>query len=224
MEIYRTSDYSIFKHYDLNRRVSRKSVATLKDSLKKLNLLMFKPIIVDSNFYIVDGQHRLAAAQELGIEVYYTILPPKINGEEAMIIFNQKQVEWKQTEFLNYHAGASGGGYAEMVEFMKKYGLSLTQAREIFPNRYIGSAQIRGGKTAFSKGKHADKIAEFLTSQEVTISGHSKIHFIRAVVDAHEMFSQEQLIKLKGRLIGLEEQATKEQYLRAFGILIKKRK
>ena len=59
MEIYKTTNYSIFSFLQGNRSVSKKN--SLVKSIQKIDLTMYKPILVDSEFRIIDGQHRFFA-------------------------------------------------------------------------------------------------------------------------------------------------------------------
>lgn len=69
--IQRTSDYSLFKIVNFNRDKNKNHVAEMKKKLQEENLLHVHPILVNSKMEVVDGQHRLEAAKELGLEVFY---------------------------------------------------------------------------------------------------------------------------------------------------------
>jgi hypothetical protein len=69
--VLKTKDYSIFKFVNFNRDKRRKHIEAMKKVLLKENLLKFHPILVNQNMEVIDGQHRLAAAQELGLEIFY---------------------------------------------------------------------------------------------------------------------------------------------------------
>lgn len=219
--ILKTSDYSIFKYYGLNRKISTKHKNALIVSLSKINLLKYKPVIVDSNMYVVDGQHRIAAAQELKLEVYYVKLTPEISGEDAMVLFNQKQVEWKVVDFLKYHAGTKGGEYKELYEFLNEQNIPLAYAREFFSKKSLTSKEIREGEISFERDLKTEQIAEFINSAEVKAAKLTSSPFIRAIVQAHRIYSTRQMQKIKKKLIYLEPKATTKQYMTAFEKLVK---
>ncbi len=70
-EIHKTKDYSIFKFVSFNRDKQKKQIECMKKILQKENLLHFHPIVVNEQMEVIDGQHRLSAAQELGLEIFY---------------------------------------------------------------------------------------------------------------------------------------------------------
>jgi hypothetical protein len=68
--IYKTTDYDIFKTLAENRPISVKQVGKLVREIQRKNMLHIKPIDVTADMEVVDGQHRLAAARELGVPIY----------------------------------------------------------------------------------------------------------------------------------------------------------
>jgi hypothetical protein len=69
--ILKTQDYSIFKMVDFNRDKNKKHIQAVIKIIKKENLLHLHPILVNNHMEVIDGQHRLEAAKELGLEVFY---------------------------------------------------------------------------------------------------------------------------------------------------------
>lgn len=221
-KIYKTLDYSIFKYYDLNRKVSTRHKNDLKKSLTKINLLKYKPVIVDNNYYVVDGQHRIAAAKELGIEVYYVVLPKEISGCDAMVLFNQKQVEWKVTDFLKYHAGVKGDGYEGLLKFISENNLPLCYVREFYSDKMLTSKDIRDGSICIEQSEISQRCADFLKSPECKMAKLTSSCFIRAIAKAHKIYTEKQLEKIKKNLIYLEPKANTNQYLVAFEKIVKR--
>ena len=72
-KIYQTSNYDKFTNFLGNRSVtsvkSRHHIEKLMESMKKSYLP--QPIIVDENFSVLDGQHRLEAAKKLKLPIYF---------------------------------------------------------------------------------------------------------------------------------------------------------
>ena len=71
-QVYKTNNYDIFKLMPNNRNVNLTHVGRLKLSFKEMYLI--SPIIVNSRMEIIDGQHRLHAAKELNLPIYYIIV------------------------------------------------------------------------------------------------------------------------------------------------------
>ena len=65
----RTTVFSIFS--PLNRPIDPRHLAEAGCSDQEKNLLRDNPIAVDHNGCVVDGQHRLKAAEQLGVPIYY---------------------------------------------------------------------------------------------------------------------------------------------------------
>ena len=70
----KTKDYSQFKYLPGNRDLVLNHVDRLVKSISKNNLLKNNPIMINKQGYILDGQHRLQAAEELGVDIYYNVL------------------------------------------------------------------------------------------------------------------------------------------------------
>lgn len=70
-EVGITKDYDLFKFFNYNRAIKRANLREIKKSIQKRGLIM--PILVTKEFQVIDGQHRVLALQELGMEVHYVI-------------------------------------------------------------------------------------------------------------------------------------------------------
>ena len=63
LQIHSTYDLSIFKILDGNRNINLGHVERLVKSIEENGFLKM-PIIVNDNFDVIDGQHRLMAAKK----------------------------------------------------------------------------------------------------------------------------------------------------------------
>ena len=63
MDVIETTDYDIFKGIVGNRKVEKKHVEMLTGAIDRNNLLNVRPIIVNEEMMVIDGQHRLEAAK-----------------------------------------------------------------------------------------------------------------------------------------------------------------
>lgn len=73
LEVRSSNDYSKFKFIDFNRPINRRHVGTLKEKIRFNDMQTI--ITVDSNYGILDGQHRFTAYKELGLPFHYVKLP-----------------------------------------------------------------------------------------------------------------------------------------------------
>jgi len=103
--INKTTDYSQFQFYATNRKTI---IDDLVASIKKENMLESFPILVNKDLYVIDGQHRLKAAMELNLPIYFIISDTL--GEEHIPLC-QIQKYWQLIDFYNY--------YYEKIEELK---------------------------------------------------------------------------------------------------------
>ena len=60
----------MFKRVEGNRPINERYVTELKKEIERKNLLHVNPILVSDDYTVIDGQHRLAIAQDLGVPIY----------------------------------------------------------------------------------------------------------------------------------------------------------
>lgn len=107
--IHETTNYDQFKKLPYNREVFQTRINALVCSLHQKNKLKQNPIIVDSDMNIIDGQHRLGAAQCMGVPIYY-IIDDEFQ-EEDMIILNTTRINWSLLDFSRYYASKNNENY-----------------------------------------------------------------------------------------------------------------
>ena len=71
--IYGSFEYSKFRFIFGNIELRRSKVVKLRDEIKQNNRISSYPIIVNSNFQIIDGQHRFIAFAALGYQLSYVV-------------------------------------------------------------------------------------------------------------------------------------------------------
>lgn len=73
-QLFETKEYGKFKTIGGNRHVDQQHVRRLAQKMKKEgNLLQYFPIIVNENMEVIDGQHRLRAAEINKFPVFYEV-------------------------------------------------------------------------------------------------------------------------------------------------------
>ena len=139
--INQSTDYLKFQKIDGNRKLSDSHVKSLVESIKSKNLLHLRPIIIDENFYVLDGQHRLEAAKLCEVPIYYITC----NSEKFKEItkLNQNQKNWKLTDFLNFYAiNFKNPCYIDILNLMKDRNLVL-EAIFIYMDYNIKKKELR---------------------------------------------------------------------------------
>ena len=147
--INKTKDYDLFKFREDNReRIDHKHVEKLIESIKSRNLLDLRPIAVNKNMEIIDGQHRLLAAKALNVDIYYQ--QEKSLQAQDIIQMNISKT-WSPTDFFNFFCHHEYPEYLKLKEFMKKNDLSLGVALSVMIGRSMdGAHDFRIGKFKFT--------------------------------------------------------------------------
>lgn len=121
-QIQKTRDYDIFKSVSFNREKNKRHIESIKKIILKENLLHLHPILVNEKMEVVDGQHRLEAAKDLGLEIFY--IQDKISYEHILNsnLFQKKLVLEDVVKF--YALKDAIPSYIEFMEILGKTGLS----------------------------------------------------------------------------------------------------
>lgn len=114
-EVYFTNDLKRFVTMNGNRVVNPKHVDRIAESQKRNGVLM-NPIIVNSLWEVVDGQHRLEASKRNGLGIYYIIAPNYTLSEVHALNLNQKN--WGTIDYLNGYADMGIPPYVGLRDFM----------------------------------------------------------------------------------------------------------
>jgi hypothetical protein len=118
-KIMKTKDYSIFKKMLGNREIIPGNLKNIINSIQSKNMLEFRPIIVDKDMNVIDGQHRLRAAEDLDIEIYYQI--DSSSSADDIIRYNASQMGWKMSNYINFYAERGHSEYILFRDFCEKY-------------------------------------------------------------------------------------------------------
>jgi hypothetical protein len=123
--VLKTTDYSKFRRMKGNRAVNPKTVAMLYVSMKKYGWIG-APIVVDENMRVIDGQHRLEAAEMAGIPVLYIIMPGATLDQCRKL--NMHGNAWIIMDFVVSYAELGNQHYATLLRLINKYNKSIRPA------------------------------------------------------------------------------------------------
>lgn len=230
----KTLDYTKFKPILGNREVHAAHVQNLVVAIERKNLLKHFPLLINEKDEVIDGQHRLAAAMELGVEIYYDVVPGLVI-EDVMEI-NTNSRGWTIYDFINSWAKLDKPDYVELKAFIEQYGLIASVAGQLLHGwnqsaqvalkngqRIISgggriSESIRTGKFTVNTPKRARQVAELL--QEVApfcdFPAKSSYSFVSAVRLMFNVpgFDPERLIsKLRNNSLVVTRRVSDKYYL-----------
>ena len=128
IKVCKTKNYRMFNRDKENRFLDVKKHKKLKLSMKRYGFLEAFPIVCyrdkDKKMVVKDGQHRLAFAEELGLDVYYLIT----NDDFNISIINDTPSLWKPIDHARKYAANGNSVYQEGIEFADKHNIPVGKA------------------------------------------------------------------------------------------------
>jgi len=118
-------DFSKFKILERNRDTSKAHVNKLIGSLQEPRGQV-EPITINEKWEVVNGQHRLEAAEDGGLDHVIVIMSHGATIKDV-IVMNTTQKRWIFWDFLKCHAHESASNSAEyqkLQKFLKDYPIS----------------------------------------------------------------------------------------------------
>lgn len=119
MNIQETTEYKRFKEIASNRDIDKTHVNKLVNAIRVKNLLSVNPIIVNEKMEILDGQHRLAAARQLKLPIFYVVGSDIAHDDIARLNTNKKN--WKLMDYINYYTVKGIKEFKELSRFVNEY-------------------------------------------------------------------------------------------------------
>lgn len=218
----KTTDYSMFQFRHDNRTgISDKHVEKLKKSIKLNNLLEFRPMIVNQKMEVMDGQHRLMAAKELGVPIYFI----KEDIEQKHLITLNTLKSWSLSDYLNFYVKNGYEEYIKFNQFLLKSGLKISAAMRLQANNSHGLEIFRNGSFKFNEFNTFDKfdrinnILNYIKSLKTYSSFLNSVRLYCALIQvvSHENYDEGKFLKNIARLIDkIEPKATHAGYVKLF--------
>lgn len=197
-QVYETNDYTIFKQLTGNRPYNMPNIKRLKDSFAKKQIE--NPIIVNENFEVIDGQHRLKTCSDLGLPVHFIICNNL--GLQEVQMLNSNMSNWKREDYLNSYCNMGLEPYLQFRDFMNDYpefGIAASEA--LLTQRLSGGSWSRtdkehstnnSGSIAIKYFENGDlyipdlslskKQAEMILQVKTFYEGFNRATFVRAMI------------------------------------------
>jgi len=181
MEVQKTINYFQFKRISSNRPVDTKHVKKLVSKITVKDQLHLFPIVVNSKMEIIDGQHRLAAAEILGKYIYYQV-DDKISKDDIADV-NSTSKNWATIDYINYWTVEKKEGFDKISEFMLDNPLisASTVLMLMSKNETRDLNGLKQGSIDVDNYDNALKVAGALKEYRELINFAYDVYFIRAV-------------------------------------------
>lgn len=178
-EVQVTSNYRLFRLMHDNREQSPSHILRLKAAFEEFgNLTAAQPVLVNENMEVVDGQHRLTAARELGVPVYYRVVPGlNIRTARSMNILHRS---WNVDDYAESYAASGDANYQRYLrlreDFQYNHSIILT---------YIAGSRVdsSGDYKAFREGN-------FTLSPDQDTRARERLAMLNSVEDIAPMAHQ----------------------------------
>lgn len=198
--IKKTTDYNRFMYMGGNRTVDVKHVKELQAQMER-NRSMFAslPILVNENWYIVDGQHRFEAAKALGLPVYYIM--QKNAGLSDARQLNIAQKRWSMKDFAQSYADSGRADYIELLRIKHNYPkISLSTVADYLAGARGGgstSDRFRRGEFQIVEREDGEQALDVLTEAVQTVGRPASGAFTSALwqVLHHEDFDDQTFLR-----------------------------
>lgn len=123
-QIFSTTDYDMFREVLGNRAIYAPALRRLRQSVEKKNSLPYTPIKVNSDMEVIDGQHRLTVARELGLPIYY-VIENDANIDTVRRV-NTNLRPWTIFDYLESYIAQGKTEYKKLYDFINEYSLSIS--------------------------------------------------------------------------------------------------
>lgn len=164
--VYKTDNYKKFKKMLDNREVSKQRITSIIRSIEAVGYIP-SPIIVNEKFEVIDGQGRLAAAEQKKLPVYYVMV--KGIGIDECRAMNLHQSNWTVKDFIHSYAASGNQNYINQLNLLKEFEKTLgaNTLYSIGYGKYFHSAGIladvmKSGKLEFNE-KEYEKARQLCT-------------------------------------------------------------
>lgn len=174
IEVFETSDYSIFKKLPGNR--DPKSVSKIIESINEVGYIP-SPVCVNERMEVIDGQNRIEACQRLNIPVLYYIVE-SIGIKEARQM-NIGRKDWKPIDYVNSYADTGNENFIRFRNLMNESGYPVQELCAICKGNILqgGGAynnSIKDGTFIFTE-EEADKAREIIETLDEILPALKKV-------------------------------------------------
>ena len=158
MQVKETKNYDMFSTLTGNRNINPLHLSRLIDSMKEEHLM--SPIIVNEDYEVIDGQHRLIASKELNLPIHY-IVQHNYNLSHIQR-YNQNSKDWTMMDFISGYAELGNKDYKYLLDFYQETDLTITSCITLLSNSGSATNAIRNGVWKARHKARAKEICQWL--------------------------------------------------------------
>jgi hypothetical protein len=215
-----TRDYSKFKFLNTNREINLKNVEKIKASVREFGIIPGRPVLIDGDGHIIDGQHRFVAFKELSHPIPYEV----IGGDtisKAMAL-NSNQSQWQMIDYVKSYANQGNDNYRKLLKFNDKYKLGIIPSLFICFGTNYKSADVKKGKD-YGFSQDAEQIAEYIDSLDDVPFKKSK-SFVFAIINLYKKTKPEQREVIRQNILRVHNFSNTKDYTNAFENILNHKK
>ena len=174
-----TNDYTKFKSLRGNRKVNDLHLKRLRKSMEEEVLM--SPVIVNENFEVIDGQHRIEVLKNLNSPVSYLMIQGY--GLKEMQLLNSASRNWVADDFLNAYLEEGNLEYINYKKFKERYGWGHNECMRILSGDEFRSIDLfRNGGLKIKNLTQVIEWAERIEMIKPYYDGIKRRAFIYAMV------------------------------------------
>ena len=184
-----------FKFLETNRDRSDAQVNRLMGLLKEPRGQR-DPIKINKKWEVIDGQHRIDAAREGGLDAVMVLMQDNATIDDV-IVMNTSQKKWAWQDYLKTHSHESRPNhmeYRKLTKFMDDYGVNHKVGTWLLSgnNHDYGVTDFEEGKFKVREEENAIKQATYLK----TLKGYKKVDtsvfkFTKAFIALQKLHSKD---------------------------------
>lgn len=146
--IRQSTDYSLFNTVLGNRTVRPAHVKKIRTAIERdPESIKYNPVLVNESMEVIDGQHRKAAIEQLGLPVYYVM----VEGLQLQDVqkLNSVAKQWQPIDYAEAFKQLGNQNYAYYVDVKKNPDLTLNHdslMRYLALNNPITSQSFNEGR------------------------------------------------------------------------------
>jgi len=216
-----TKEYGKFKFLKTNRTLKESNVKKIQESIQEWGYIPGRPILVDEDFNIVDGQHRFEALKNLDLSIHYEVI--KGNVIAKTMALNSRQSPWQIKDYVKSYSDQNIDCYRRMWKFEEKYKLGMSNTITLcMGSKKSPSNSIRKG-ILFLFEEQSDEIADYLMSVE-KLPFYKTDKFVKSIFIAYKKLDEKHMSILRTNILKVPRCASVSDYLIAFENIINYKK